>query len=97
MDYYLLLLFAIYAIVLVAVVFISKKYGYKLPLMLCILALLVSIYFMFTQPKASIIFEEPVSNALHQMGLYLGLLFAFSFFVNALYLYRKSKTTEKAS
>jgi hypothetical protein len=96
MDHYLLLLFAIYAVVVVAVVFISNKYGYKLPLTLSILALLVSIYFMVKQPKASIIFEEPVSNAVHNMGLYLGLLFAFSFFVNAFYLYRKSKTTEKA-
>ena len=91
MDYYLLLLFFIYAVVVVSVAFIAKKYGYKIPLTLSIVALLISIYFMFTNSKASIIFEEPVSNALHQIGLYLGLLFAFSFFVNALYLYRKRK------
>jgi H+/gluconate symporter-like permease len=95
MDLYLLLVIVISAGVIVAVVLISKKYGYKLPLILGILAILVSIYFIFTQPKPSTIYEEPVVNAMNQMGIYLGLIFAVVFFITSFYLYRASKATKE--
>ena len=89
MDYYMLLLLAIYIVVVIGVLFISKKYGFKLPLSLGIIALIVSIYFLFTKPSPSLIYEEPIKNALNQIGLYLGLLFAIAFFGSAFYLYRR--------
>jgi fructose-specific phosphotransferase system IIC component len=94
MDLYQLLLFVICAGVIIAIAFLSKKLGYILPLVLCIFSLLFSVFLFFTQPKPSNIFEEPVANALHQMGLYLGLLFSLSFFLITFFTFRKKKKVQ---
>ena len=95
MDIDLILVLVICAGVIVTVVFISKKYGYKLPLVLGVVASLVSIYFVFAQPKPSAIYEEPAVNAMNQMGLYISLVFAFAFFAISFYVYRARKSTEE--
>jgi hypothetical protein len=94
MDLYQVLLFVICAGVIIAIALLSKKFGYILPLVLCIFSLLFSVIFFFTQPKPSAIFEEPVVNALHQMGLYLGLLFSLSFFLITFFTFQRKKKAQ---
>jgi len=91
MDPYQILIFLICALIIVALAFLSKRTGYGLPLILFIVSLLISALFFFTQPKPSAIYEEPVKNALHQMGLFLGFLFSLSFLLITLLTFQRKK------
>lgn len=91
MDLYQLILFIICAVIIIAIAFLSKKFGYLLPLVLFILSLIFSVVLFFTQPKSTAIYEESVVNAIHQMGLYLTLLFSISFLLITIFIFQRKK------